>query len=184
VLPKTGAAAAQSRRGGAARPLLVRRAGRCHRSTAGRGRHARAVFPPQPQRQRSCRGRAAPRKKFVRRGWRSLRRGDCFRRKPQRSTPLSTPTFPPPAERERGRPTGRARGLLRFSGGAAAVIHSPDDGPAPGVFIIESGPVFSHPAGKNRIIWGGFHPIPAGRRRIVSRRWIIPKRGGGHPSTG
>jgi len=68
-------------------------------------------FPTQPKRQRHGRGRAAPRKKFVRRGERSLRRGDWFRRKPQHPTPLSTPTFPPPASSEHARPTGRACGL-------------------------------------------------------------------------
>ena len=165
VLPKTGAAA-DSEEGGAARMFFVRRAGRSNRRTAGRGRPARAVFPSQPQGHRSSRRRAAPRKSFVRRGGRSLRSGGCFRRKPQRPTPLSTPTFPPPGHRERGRPTGRARGLLRFSGGAASIIHPRKNSAAPGFCHRQARPA-SFPSSWGKVENRGaapIHPIPEGRR--------------------
>jgi len=95
--------------------------------------------PRRPQRQRHGRGRAAPRKLLVRRGERSLRSGRCFRRKPQRLTSLSTPTFPPPGHKERGRPTGRARGLIRGSQ-RPGVITIAEGGAARPLLVRRAGP--------------------------------------------
>ena len=95
--------------------------------------------PRRPQRQRHGRGRAAPRKLLVRRGERSLRSGRCFRRKPQRLTSLSTPTFPPPGHKERGRPTGRARGLIRGSQ-RPGVITVAEGGAARPLLVRRAGP--------------------------------------------
>ena len=169
---------------GAARPMLVRRAGRSIAEQRGAGGTPARSFP----RDRSGNGPVAekPRRASFSCGAADVHSAGETAFAEHRSVQLHCPR--PRSHRQRAESAaGRLAGRAAFSGSPAARRRSsiPRTMARRRSFHPLSRPgFFPSSRGKIKLFCGGFHPIPTGRRRIVSRRRIIPKRGGGYPSTG